>query len=421
MKSFSKCGVLIAALAFMAGTAMLSAQATTIKVLANQGWLHQSGIDKTLADQFTKESGIGVDFQVVPQDQYDSLLKVKLAAGEGVDVFYYGVSDMKKFTPDKYMMDLSKEAWAKDLRDWAKNNSTFSGKLVSFNMWGRDGWGMLYDSAMFKKYGLKAPTTWAEFKKVADTLVSKGITPIYEPGKAEWHIGQYIQYVAAGLEKVRPGTLAKLNDGSLKFADVPELETVLQRYIDMAKYFQKDFLSNDFNSGTSEAMASGKYAMMLVWTSFSRDIAAAAKDPASADKWLMFSIPISPDMKTWEMSIGGVTRAIAAKAENPDAAKKYFAFLAKKENAAAYYKARTDLLETSLKTVETTTPAAMKTMTALATNGIGPEMGDAVQFVDTGLMGRNIQEMLLGGKTPKQVLQAIDADRNKMFKALSAN
>jgi raffinose/stachyose/melibiose transport system substrate-binding protein len=408
---------LIVALALVFGAGALSAQSgATLEVITNQGWLHPSGIDKTLAEQFTKESGINVDFQVIPQDQYVSLLKVKLAAGEGADVFYYGVADLKKFNPDKNMADLSGEAWTKDLRDWARKATTFNGKVVSLNTWGRDGWGMLYDSELFAKYKLKAPTTWDEFVKVADTLQKNGVTPIYEPGKAQWHIGQYIQLFGAGVEKQHPGTLAKLNDGSAKLADDKDFVTAVTRFKDLSKYFQKDYMSADFNEGTAPAMASGKYGMLMVWTAFSNDIAKASGTD-SASKWLMFPVPINPDMKTWTMSVGGINRAIVKGTKNLEAAKKYFAFLARKENVAAYYKANTTLLETSFKTVETTTPAALKSVTAIATDGIGPELSDAVQYVDSQVAGKAMQEMLFGDKTPLQVLQAIDADRAKMFKA----
>jgi len=299
-----------------------------------------------------------------------SLLKVKLAAGEGADVFYYGVADLKKFNPDKNMADLSGEAWTKDLRDWAKKATTFDGKVGSLNTWGRDGWGMLYDSELF----------------------------------------------GVGVEKQHPGTLAKLNDGSAKFADNKDFLTAVPRFKDLSKYFQKDYMSTDFNEGTAPAMASGKYGMLMVWTAFANDIAKAAGTD-SANKWLMFPVPINPDMKTWTMSVGGINRAIVKGTKNLEAAKKCFAFLARKENVAAYYKANTTLLETSFKNVETTTPASLKSVTAIATDGIGPELSDAVQYVDSQVAGKAMQEMLFGDKSPLQVLQAIDADRAKMFKA----
>ena len=396
-----------------------AASAQTLEVIANQGWLHNSGIDKVLADKFTKESGINVDFQVVPQDQYDNLLKVKLSAGEGVDVFYYGVAGLKTMNPDKNMADLSGEAWTKDLRDWARDATSFNGKVVSLNTWGRDGWGMMYNKDVFAKLGLKVPTNWAEFTKVADTLQKNGITPIYEPGKATWHVGQYLKLIGPAIEKAHPGTLAKLNDGSAKFADNKDFADALGRFKELSKYFQKDYLSNDFNEGTAPAMASGKYGMLLVWTSFSNDIATAMGAGASADKWLMFSVPISPNFKTWTMSVGGISRAIYKGSKNLDAAKKYFAFLARPENVKAYYTANTTLLETSFKSVETKSPAAMAAISALATDGIGHELPDVVQYLSDDVIGKSMTELLLGGKTPVQVLQAIDADRAKSFKALS--
>src|SRR6187402_2348859 len=58
----------------------------TITYLASQNWVLDS--EKELAEQFEAETGIHVDYQIIPADQYFSVLQTKLdAGGDGIDIF----------------------------------------------------------------------------------------------------------------------------------------------------------------------------------------------------------------------------------------------------------------------------------------------------------------------------------------------
>jgi raffinose/stachyose/melibiose transport system substrate-binding protein len=46
-----------------------------------------SGVDQKIAKMFEEETGIKIDFQVIPDAQWRDLLKVKLASGEAPDIF----------------------------------------------------------------------------------------------------------------------------------------------------------------------------------------------------------------------------------------------------------------------------------------------------------------------------------------------
>ena len=47
-------------------------------------------------------------------------------------------------------------------------------------------WPMFYNKKVFAEYGLKAPTTWAEFINICDTLKKNGITPITASVDGAW-------------------------------------------------------------------------------------------------------------------------------------------------------------------------------------------------------------------------------------------
>ena len=80
----------------------------TITVAASQSWI--ADIDRTLAEEFTEKTGIKVDYQLNPDDQYTNIVKAKLASGEGPDIFYCnGGNGMQEYMPEKYFTDLSKK------------------------------------------------------------------------------------------------------------------------------------------------------------------------------------------------------------------------------------------------------------------------------------------------------------------------
>ena len=57
----------------------------TVSILASSDWVKDP--EFALAEKFTEETGIEIDYQIVPADQYPSLLMTKLNSGECADIF----------------------------------------------------------------------------------------------------------------------------------------------------------------------------------------------------------------------------------------------------------------------------------------------------------------------------------------------
>ena len=69
---------------------------TTITYIASQDWIRDT--EQELAKQFEAETGVHIDFQIIPSDQYFNVLETKLeAGGEGIDIFggQSGKTDIK--------------------------------------------------------------------------------------------------------------------------------------------------------------------------------------------------------------------------------------------------------------------------------------------------------------------------------------
>jgi len=389
----------------------------TITVGAAQNWVKD--IDRTLADKFTAKTGIKVDFQVNPDDQYQNIIKTKLATKEAPDIFYLlsGIG-LTAYQPEKNFLDLSGEPWAARLTDWAREGSSIGGKLYALNMWSVDGWQILYNTEIFKKYNLTPPKNFAEFTALCQTLLNNGIQPIYENAKDIWHMHLWLNDLSVAMEKANPGIFEKLNRNEAKLADQQVLVQGLEDYktLNDRGFFGKNALSVEWLPGY-EAMATGKAAMILAYTTYQNEVADQFPD-SKADQWEMFPVPIA-DNDAFAHSAGGIVRIVNAETKHADEVKMYFNFLAEEQNVRDYYAERKDLGETSFKGIEVSPlPKALTSVKANSPGGAGLTVQDSMTYWDENVIGKAVQDLLLGAATPKEVLQKIDDHRAKTFAAV---
>ena len=102
------------------GAAPAFAAKVTLSYQVDANWIKDA--ERTLAKKFEDETGIAIDFQIVPADQYFNVLKTKLNSGEAPDLFggQSGVTDLKlNYNVEKNAVDLSNEPWAKLRIRWS--------------------------------------------------------------------------------------------------------------------------------------------------------------------------------------------------------------------------------------------------------------------------------------------------------------
>jgi raffinose/stachyose/melibiose transport system substrate-binding protein len=376
-------------------------------------------VDRELADKFKKESGITVDIQAYPDDQFNDIIKTKLATQEAPDIMLLQAGIiMRNYQPEKYLMDLSKESWVPKMKDWAINGSTIDSKLYAFNLHSVDGWGMLYNPDLFAKYSLTVPKTYADFVKLCDTLLKNGITPIYENGKDGWHSPIWITEVTPKALQREPKLFEKLNSGELKYSDVPEFKTALDQVVDLNNkgFFGKNVLSNDWDHGF-DGLASGKYAMQLVYTAYQQELMTKFPD-SHADKWKMFPIPLA-DNTGFGVSAGGIVNAVSKNTKHINEIRKYWDFLMKEENLKTYYNGHGNLGETSLKGIEVKPiTEGMKSMQQESGGNMPMSFEVATTFFDGSIWGKQMQDLLLKSTDAVKMLKTIDDNRQKSMKVV---
>ncbi len=388
--------------------------------VASQNWVNKgSKVDSDLIEAFTKETGIKVDLQVVPDDQYANVLKTKMTSGEVPDIFMVGAgSGAYKYLPEKYFADLSNEEWVSRYAPYAKTGTTINDKISGFMTWNVDGWGILYNKELFAQHNLQVPKTMEELMQVADTLKTAGIeTPLYMVGKEAWYWAIWFSQFGPKAAQANPGLYDKLNNQEMKFTDVKEFETFLAEFKTLYDkgYFGKNSLSNAWDS-SYEAMGTGKSAMILMYQSYQGEVAEKYAD-SKASEWEMFPIPLAGN-DMYSHSAGGNMRVAYKDSKNLDSVKQFFDFMAKPENLNTFYEGRPDLQSNPSFTDVAGKPSqAGKTILENAPGGQGLDMEYGLLYWDNTIVGKYIQELMLGSKTPIQVLEAIDKDREKLFAA----
>lgn len=209
----------------------------------------------------------GNDIKIVeiPQGQFEAKTAEAFATGTDTPdlILSYGGSNIDAYDPDRNFYDFIDAPWVDDLTDTSINQTIYHGRIIGLPHWEASVSGTLYNKEIFDTYNLEIPKTQEEFKKVCKTLQDNGVTPLYLPAK---EITMLLYQFPLDILVADPDILNGLNDGTLQYADIPEMKQIVDWYRSMAQegYFGADYQNNDW-AGMDDAMNSGTYAMMLGW------------------------------------------------------------------------------------------------------------------------------------------------------------
>ena len=197
------------------------------------------------------DSGYSVEFQVVPDDQFFPLIQTKLATGEVPDLIRYNVpTNNIELNANETMVDLTNEPWYSRLTNPNILKDPTSGKIFalpreSATFFG----GIYYNKAVLKKLGIseKQPATWDELLDVLRKIKQSGtgIIPVASSEKDSWttQIFTTLGFPVAVAHK--PQVWNQLLTNKIKWSDIPEFKTVLERFNMLFKeeLVNKDHLS----------------------------------------------------------------------------------------------------------------------------------------------------------------------------------
>jgi raffinose/stachyose/melibiose transport system substrate-binding protein len=386
--------------------------------MASQEWIKPA--EQQLAEKFEQETGIHVDYQIIPSDQYFNVLKTKLNAGEAADIFggQAGKSDLKvQYDVATNAVDLSDQEWTKRIDPVVLDQSSLDGKVYGAEIWdvvASNYWVVVYNKEIFDRVGVSVPTTYAEFEAVAAKIQAAGITPIYEPVSDGWHHVLWFPEIGPRLEELEPGLADKLNLNQATFAENDNAALAVSQLNELyAKgYFGENALSETY-ADTNAQMASGKFAMTVSELSRAQRIAADFPD-VKASTFGFFPMPLV-DNQLQPVHPAGPTKFIYSKSPHIDQAKQFLAYLMEPENLQFLIDNTPDFETLPFTGVESKWDAdQLAFLDAYPAKTIVYQ--DAVLYVNPQWMdiGKDLVGMFGGSMTPADVLQSVDQRRSEL-------
>lgn len=224
------------------------------------------GLDRMIKKIYVEEK-IRVDLQVIPDNQMDSLVRMKVNSGEIPDILDYDIPNAYGLiNPEMYLEDLSDETWVERLTS-TEYVEYADGNIYALPLQESSGLGgIIYNKAVFAELGLSIPTTEEEFYELCQTLLEANITPILM--SSEFAIPQmWIEYgisLALGSEESCLEVVEVLEKQEGLLGDYEEIVEVLDCYLGL---FEKNFVNTDFQiinySELCQRIGDGTGAMML--------------------------------------------------------------------------------------------------------------------------------------------------------------
>ncbi len=217
--------------------------------------------------RYTELTGNELNIVQLPKDQFVQQLLAVFGGGSTVEppdiILSYGGTNIEAYDPDENFYDFSDALWVDDLTDTSINQTVYNGRIIGLPHWEASVSGTLYNKEIFRKYHLDVPKTQQEFMDVCAKLYEVGVTPLYLPAKES---SMLLYQFPLDTVVENSSILNGLNDGSLDYADLPEMAQIVSWYKTMADlgYLGDDYMSNDWD-GMNEAMRGNQYAMMLCW------------------------------------------------------------------------------------------------------------------------------------------------------------
>jgi len=257
-------------------------------------------------------------------DQYPTILKTKLAAGEASDIIgvHPGLNNAITIAKAGYLEELTNEPYIQNIDPGALRMGSVDGKVYALPI-DTAYIAVFYNKAIFKENSLSIPKTWKEFTDLCEKLKQNGIVPISVGNKDLW-VTQLIPYALA------PTVIYKNNvnfdndmyEGKAKF-NGPEWKKVMDMYGELLEkgYFNEGPLSTSYDQSLA-LFAQGQTAMIIMGTWALPVIKNLNNDIDIG----LFVLPASDDGDNWASSAVGGMIGIFSESKYKDEAKKFLAF-----------------------------------------------------------------------------------------------
>lgn len=265
-----------------------------------------------------KFAHITVNSEMLPNEQYLTTLKARMAAGEGPDIYMFWPSQgLKELIDAGYAKDINGSPALKDFSEAVVKAFTFDGKVYAIPQ-GVMLLGTYYNKDLFSKAGIETlPQDWPAFLEACKKLKDAGITPIVMGDKDWWYAQFGLYQLVANIVPDFIDYDTKMLAGEKHFTD-PEWTKAFEMYYGLYKegYVMKGTLGI---GGAQEAQMfiDGKAAMVFDgnWA-----LDALAKEGAAKFERGFFALPANDPGKSTAYSYSASTGFVTnPKSQNLDA------------------------------------------------------------------------------------------------------
>lgn len=255
----------------------------TITYFTAQGSMYDVYYD--MADKLYENTGIKVEFQVVPDDQYYVLIKTKIATGEVPDVVEYNTpSNNIELSVQTACVPLNDQPWYDRLVNPGLLADPNDGKCYAMPLQSSGTFlAWYFNKTKLEELGVSTeqPATWADFLARCDEIAEKGggeISPICMAASDSWTV-QIFPVIAEMMLMYPNGDeiCGQLERNEITWTEAEGFVDAIQALNDLKKYFNPDFLSTTYDM-SKEKVASGDCIMACQTESFPQDIAAKYPD-----------------------------------------------------------------------------------------------------------------------------------------------
>jgi ABC-type glycerol-3-phosphate transport system substrate-binding protein len=300
--------------------------------------LGEAALNEILAD-FEAESGITVNFVDVGHEDYKTGILIQLAGGNPPDVLSDWAGARAAFKVQNGSLASIEDMWAANDLDsqfgagMIESAVTYEGTkyLLPF---GFHIAAMFYNPKTFAEVGVEIPATWDELKGACESFNAAGIVPISMGAVNQWPAQFWLDYLilrTAGAEY-----RAALMAGEASYTD-PEVVRAMELWKELidAGCFPDGATVNSVDwTDAADQLANGEAAMNLMGTWITGYLNDAGQEPVT--DYDFFEFPVV-DEGVPTAVVGPVDGlAVAAGAQNPEAAMELLAYLAQPEQQAAW-------------------------------------------------------------------------------------
>jgi raffinose/stachyose/melibiose transport system substrate-binding protein len=216
-----------------------------------------------MVSAYLEETGVTLDITVLQTD-FRTVLNSRVNSGDVPDVFMSSAY-ADNSTYGEHVYDLTDEDFIQNIEPSTLQGVTVGGRVIGYPFLVQSH-SFIYNKTLFNELGITdLPATIAELRAVAETIQAAGIQPFATGFKEFWVLPQTAWQVLAPVAANSYGGfenfVSMLNDGSLDFADIPEMANVFD-VLDLLKEFGGPKPNeSDFNDQTS-SIATGDVAII---------------------------------------------------------------------------------------------------------------------------------------------------------------